>query len=142
MDRRPRSGIIGLDGVPFSLLGALSGGGVMSFVDELRGQGVFTEMRSSLPVNSAVSWGSMVTGVNLGVHGVYGFTGFLPGTYALSFHSSGKLDVCACGLTNDIHDDLNNFGQVIECSRQPELGMFEPSLSVERCSEWRRMSSK
>lgn len=57
----------------------------MSFVDELGGQGVFIEMRSSLPVNSAVSWGSMVTGVNLGVYGVYGFTGFLSGTYAWVF---------------------------------------------------------
>ena len=83
--------IIGLDGVPFSLLKDLSNRGVMPFFRQLTKDSHFTKMASSLPPNSAVSWSSMITGCNPGQHGVYGFMEFITKSYVNSFHSSMKL---------------------------------------------------
>jgi len=51
----------------------------------LRKDGVFKKMASSLPEISSVSWSSIITGKNPGKHGIYGFTDILPGTYTMSF---------------------------------------------------------
>lgn len=83
--------IIGLDGVPISLLQDLAQREVMPTVKDLLTRGTLSPMKSSLPANSASSWNSMITGTNPGTHGVYGFTDFIPGTYTMSFHSSLKL---------------------------------------------------
>ena len=83
--------IIGLDGVPYSLLNDLSNQGVMPFFHQLTKDSHFTEMSSSLPPNSAVSWSSMITGCNPGEHGVYGFMELMKKSYVNSFHSSKKL---------------------------------------------------
>jgi len=83
--------IIGLDGVPYSLLKDLSNQGVMPFFHQLTRDSHFTEMSSSLPPNSAVSWSSMITGCNPGEHGVYGFMELMNRSYVNSFHSSKKL---------------------------------------------------
>ncbi len=88
---KPKAAIIGLDGVPIHLLEDLAQRDVMPHMKELIKQGNLMKMRSSLPANSAASWSSMITGTNPGIHGVYGFTDFIPGTYTVSFHSSRKL---------------------------------------------------
>ncbi len=87
----PEAAIIGLDGVPIHLLGELAQRGVMPHTKALIEQGCLAKMRSSLPANSAASWSSMITGVDPGTHGVYGFTDFIPGTYTVCYHSSSKL---------------------------------------------------
>ncbi len=86
-----KSAIIGLDGVPIKLLQTLADNDTMPHMKQLIQQGTLTQMRSSLPPNSAASWNSMITGTNPGTHGVYGFTDFIPGTYTQSFHNSHKL---------------------------------------------------
>ncbi|MCD6479896.1 alkaline phosphatase family protein [Candidatus Bathyarchaeota archaeon] len=83
-----RGAIIGLDGVPYGLVEDLAHRGVMPNFRELLDEGVLKPMRSSIPAVSAVSWSSMMTGANPGVHGVYGYTEFLPGTYVVAYHSS------------------------------------------------------
>ncbi len=86
-----KAAIIGLDGVPIHLLEDLVQRGVMPHMKGLVKEGRLVKMRSSLPANSAASWSSMITGTNPGTHGVYGFTGFIPGTYTVSYHSSHRL---------------------------------------------------
>ena len=86
-----KKAIIGLDGVPITLLQDLAYRGIMPHMNQLIQQGTLIKMRSSLPPNSATSWNSMITGKNPGTHGVYGFTDFIPGTYTQSFYNSYKL---------------------------------------------------
>lgn len=45
----------------------------------------------------------------------------------------GHVNFRGCGQSKEELDD----GQiVIECSRRPDLGMFEPSITFKECSEW------
>ncbi|MBU7044521.1 MAG: alkaline phosphatase family protein [Theionarchaea archaeon] len=83
--------IIGIDGVPFALMEKFSRDGTMPYFGELRDQGIFRKMHSSIPEISSVSWSSIITGKNPGEHGIYGFTEIIPGTYTLSFPHFGKL---------------------------------------------------
>ncbi len=83
--------VIGLDGVPFSMLRDLADRGVMPAAASLLGQGHLHRMRASLPEISAVSWTDFMTGTNAGEHGVFGFTDFKPGSYEVRFPNS--LDV-------------------------------------------------
>lgn len=83
--------IIGLDGVPYSLLKRLTERDVMPNLKDLMSDGVFTQMQSSIPCVSSVSWSSIITGRNPGEHGVYGFTDIIPGTYSIGYHSIRKL---------------------------------------------------
>ena len=87
----PKAAIIGLDGVPIHLLEDLAQQDVMPHMKQLIKQGCLVKMRSSLPANSAASWSSMITGTGPGIHGVYGFSDFIPGTYTVCYHSSRKL---------------------------------------------------
>ncbi len=77
--------IIGIDGVPFSLMDDLSKRDIMKNFNILKKEGVFAKMKSSIPHISSVSWSSIITGKNPGEHGIFGFTEIMPGTYSLSF---------------------------------------------------------
>jgi len=83
--------IIGLDGVPYGLLKELADHNIMPNFKDLRKEGIFKIMKSTIPEVSAVSWSSIITGKNPGEHGVFGFTDILDGSYILSFHNSLKL---------------------------------------------------
>lgn len=50
----------------------------------------------------------------------------------------GNVDFRACGQSQDeIKAKLGDEGQImIECTRRPDLGYFEPSITFEQCSEW------
>ena len=92
--RKPQANkacVIGLDGVPFSMLRDLAERGVMPATAQLIAQGHLHRMRASLPEISAVSWTDFMTGTNSGEHGVFGFTDFKPGSYDVRFPNS--LDV-------------------------------------------------
>ncbi len=82
---RPRRKVcvVGLDGVPHSMLLNLAKSGVMSTVSRLLDAGHLHRMKASLPEISAVSWTNFMTGSNPGTHGIFGFTDFKPGTYDL-----------------------------------------------------------
>ncbi|HEK86066.1 MAG: alkaline phosphatase family protein [Candidatus Saccharicenans sp.] len=75
--------IVGLDGVPYSMLLDLAKTGVMSTVARLIDSGHLHQMKASLPEISAVSWTNFMTGTNPGTHGIFGFTDFKGGSYDL-----------------------------------------------------------
>jgi predicted AlkP superfamily phosphohydrolase/phosphomutase len=82
---KKRTVIIGIDGVPYRLMEDLSDRGVMPNFKDLRKNGTFRKMQSSIPELSSVSWSSIITGNNPGTHGIFGFTDFVEGTYSLRF---------------------------------------------------------
>ena len=77
--------VVGLDGVPHSLLTRLAAEGTMPAVAELIEAGTLHQMRVSIPEISAVSWTSFATGSNPGVHGIFGFVELKPDSYEQRF---------------------------------------------------------
>jgi len=81
--------IVGIDGVPCSLLSAYIEKDIMPNLKKILNQGSrLYQMNASIPDISSVSWTSFNTGVNPGEHGIYGFTDLKPDTYSLSFPNS------------------------------------------------------
>jgi predicted AlkP superfamily phosphohydrolase/phosphomutase len=81
--------IIGLDGVPFSLLRTYLKNDIMPNLKKILSQGFrLHQMNASIPDISSVSWTSFNTGVNPGEHGIFGFTDLKPDTYSLTFPNS------------------------------------------------------
>ncbi|MBI4964331.1 MAG: alkaline phosphatase family protein [Desulfomonile tiedjei] len=66
--------VLGLDGVPYSLLTELFRNGVMPNLAAMAGEGAFARMDTTLPAVSSVAWASFMTGKNPGRHGIFGFT--------------------------------------------------------------------
>ncbi|HUS80181.1 MAG TPA: alkaline phosphatase family protein [Armatimonadota bacterium] len=83
-----RALVIGLDGVPHSLLSRLIADGDMPNLATIAGSGELRQATSTYPAVSCAAWTSFVTGVNPGAHGVFGFTDIRPGTYEL--HITGS----------------------------------------------------
>lgn len=79
--------MVGLDGVPYTLLKRLTDDGTMPQMAEMLRSGRLTKMRVTLPEISAVSWPSYMTGVNPGGHSIFGFTDLKPQSYSLRFPS-------------------------------------------------------
>jgi len=78
--------IIGIDGVPYSLLNTFIQNGVMPNLKQILNRGFrLHSMNASIPDISSVSWTSFTTGVNPGEHGIYGFTDLKPNSYSLYF---------------------------------------------------------
>jgi predicted AlkP superfamily phosphohydrolase/phosphomutase len=83
--KKNRVCVIGLDGVPHSLLQDLTAKGIMPRFKELISAGNLHRMKASLPEISSVSWTDFMTGTNSGSHGIFGFTDLKSGTYDLRF---------------------------------------------------------
>ncbi len=83
--------VVGLDGVPHSLVEKLAADGVAPRLAELGRTSPFARMTVTLPEISAVSWPSFATGLDPGGHGVFGFTELKPGTYDVRFTSSADV---------------------------------------------------
>lgn len=77
--------VIGLDGVPFTMLQELGRTGVMPWTGRLIASGSLQRMKASLPEISSVSWSDFMTGTDAGEHGIFGFTDFKPGSYEIRF---------------------------------------------------------
>lgn len=78
--------IIGIDGVPYSLLNTYANQDVMPNLKKILTQGFrLHQMNASVPDISSVSWTSFNTGVNPGEHGIYGFTDLEPDSYSFRF---------------------------------------------------------
>jgi len=82
-----RACVVGLDGVPCSMIRRFVADGVMPRLGEIAAAGALRDMTVSLPEISSVSWSTFMTGRNPGEHGIYGFTDLHPGTYMQSFPS-------------------------------------------------------
>jgi predicted AlkP superfamily phosphohydrolase/phosphomutase len=80
-----RACVIGLDGVPCSMILRFIEAGVMPRLGAIAAAGAVRDMTVSLPEISSVSWSTFMTGRNPGEHGIFGFTDLHPGTYTQSF---------------------------------------------------------
>jgi predicted AlkP superfamily phosphohydrolase/phosphomutase len=87
--------VIGIDGVPYTFLQDLSQNGTMPNFKKLADEGIFTQMDSSIPEISSVAWSSIITGVNPGIHGIFGFTDLAPDSYRMTFPNYSSLQVPA-----------------------------------------------
>ena len=65
--------IIGLDGVPFDLLDQLAREGKVPNIGRAVRKGAFGVLRSTIPPLSPLAWTSIMTGLNPGKHGIFGF---------------------------------------------------------------------
>jgi predicted AlkP superfamily phosphohydrolase/phosphomutase len=83
--KKKRVCVLGLDGVPYSLLLDLAGRDIMPTVKNLIHSGHLHKMKASLPEISAVSWTDFMTGSNSGTHGIFGFTDLKPNSYDMRF---------------------------------------------------------
>jgi predicted AlkP superfamily phosphohydrolase/phosphomutase len=80
---RSKTLVVGLDGVPFSLLERLRDKGRIPNMGALFENGRLGRMAVSVPEISSVSWSSFMTGTQAGTHGIFGFMDLEPGTYRM-----------------------------------------------------------
>lgn len=83
--------IIGLDGVPYTLLAHYMSKGLMPRLSELCKSGRLLKMRSSLPEISSVAWSNFITGKGPGCHGIFGFMEIHRQTYGYTFPNFNSL---------------------------------------------------
>jgi predicted AlkP superfamily phosphohydrolase/phosphomutase len=79
--------VVGLDGVPHTLVKRFTEDGTMPELADIVRAGGLNQMRVTLPEISAVSWPSFMTGKNPGHHSIFGFTDLKPQSYTLRFPS-------------------------------------------------------
>jgi predicted AlkP superfamily phosphohydrolase/phosphomutase len=84
--------VIGLDGVPFSLLERLSAEGKLPNWARLLESGSFKRMNSMHPCVSSVAWATYMTGKNPGKHNIYGFVDRFPGSMDVFIPTSRDMD--------------------------------------------------
>jgi predicted AlkP superfamily phosphohydrolase/phosphomutase len=82
---RPRVVVLGLDGVPYTLLNDLKNTGRIPNMTSIFEKGYFGQMSVCIPEISSVSWSSFMTGNQSGEHGIFGFMDLEPGTYKMYF---------------------------------------------------------
>jgi predicted AlkP superfamily phosphohydrolase/phosphomutase len=91
MKNNPRTVMVGLDGVPHSLLSDLQKEGYVPNMSTIFQKGHLGRMDVCIPEISSVSWTSFMTGKQSGEHGIYGFMDIEPGTYSLFFPNYAHL---------------------------------------------------
>jgi len=123
-DNRSRVCVIGLDGVPHTLLLELARTGVMPFMSQLIGSGHLHRLKASLPEISAVSWTDFMTGRDSGTHGIFGFTDFKAGSYTLRFPNFRDLQ------TETFWDLLGRMGKSCIIINQPSTYPVRPINGV------------
>lgn len=79
--------MVGIDGLPYTLLTRFCEDGITPRIGELAKTGQLKRMTVTLPEISAVSWPSFMTGKNPGTHGIFGFTDLKSGTYETIYPS-------------------------------------------------------
>lgn len=101
--------IIGLDGVPYSLIQKYTSNGLMPNLGKLIAESQFVKMQSSIPSVSSVAWSSIFTGKNPGEHGIFGFTELDPITFKYQFPNF--CDVKAAPFWNEKKSAIINVPQ-------------------------------
>ena len=85
--KKKRICVVGLDGVPYSLLRRFTRDGTTPALAEIINKGTLSKMSVTLPEISSVSWSSFMTGANPGTHGIFGFIDIKENSYKMSFPS-------------------------------------------------------
>lgn len=88
---RTRAAVIGLDGATMRLLSPLVARGLLPNLGRLLADGVYAPLVSTIPPFTGPAWTSIVTGVNPGRHGVYGFGVMDAETGQLSLVQTGHI---------------------------------------------------
>ncbi|MDD8012496.1 MAG: alkaline phosphatase family protein [Acidobacteriota bacterium] len=83
--------ILGLDGMDPGIVNRLMARGELPNMQRLGQRGVFTMMRSTIPPQSPVAWGSFISGADPGVFGIFDFLHRDPATYFPMFSQSETL---------------------------------------------------
>ncbi|MBU4404898.1 MAG: alkaline phosphatase family protein [Candidatus Aminicenantes bacterium] len=83
--------VLGFDGMDPGIVKRLMGQGQLPNMQRLSGQGVFTMMRSSIPPQSPVAWGSFISGADPGVFGIFDFLHRNPENYTPMFSQTDTL---------------------------------------------------
>src|SRR5436190_21333015 len=83
--------VLGIDGVPHSLLTTLSASGKLPYLSKLFAAGTLRPMLSVLPPISSVAWASFMTGTNPGRHNIYGFIDRVPSEWETYIPSSQNM---------------------------------------------------
>lgn len=93
--RNKRFLVIGLDGIPYTMVQKLCEKGVMPNIAKAakKGDDFFKQMDVSIPEISSVSWVSFMTGTNSARHGIYGFTDLKPDSYDIYFPNFSTIKV-------------------------------------------------
>jgi len=82
---KSRTVVVGLDGVPYTLLKHLINRGRIPNMASIFDNGYFGQMSVCIPEISSVSWSSFMTGTQSGEHGIFGFMDLQPNTYKMYF---------------------------------------------------------
>ena len=82
---KPKSVIVGLDGVPYTLLKDFRNRGRIPNMSTIFEKGYFGQMSVCIPEISSVSWSSFMTGMQSGDHGIFGFMDLEEDTYKMYF---------------------------------------------------------
>lgn len=90
-DRKEKVVVLGIDGVPCSLLRRFIEEGIMPNLKGIVNKGTLSDMTASIPEVSSTSWSTFMTGVNPGRHGIYGFMELQKGSYKWKFPDSGDI---------------------------------------------------
>ncbi|MBI5492862.1 MAG: alkaline phosphatase family protein [Deltaproteobacteria bacterium] len=107
MDASKKTLVIGLDGVPCTLLNDYLEKGILPNLKEILSQGYsLRQMDASIPDVSSTSWTSFMTGVNPGEHGIFGFMELRPNTYKMAFPNLN--DVQAPPVWDILGNTVNN----------------------------------
>ncbi|MBI5195611.1 MAG: alkaline phosphatase family protein [Nitrospirae bacterium] len=83
--------VLGIDGVPYSLLVRFMNEGIMPNLSAIVKKGTLTYMTASIPEVSSTSWSTFMTGVNPGKHGIYGFMEVQKDSYKWRFPNSSDI---------------------------------------------------
>ena len=83
--------VIGIDGATFDVIKPLISEGRLPTLSKLMDEGVYGDLRSTIPHSSIPAWPSFLTGVNPGKHGVFDFLKRTPGEYIGSLTNSNDL---------------------------------------------------
>ncbi len=89
--KKTKGMVVGLDGVPYTLLKSMMSKGLLPNMAQITAHGNFRRMEVTVPEISAVSWPSFMTGVDPGAHGIFGFTELIPDSYKMFFPSFGDI---------------------------------------------------
>ncbi len=90
-NKNKKTVILGIDGVPCSLIRDFTKKGIMPNLASLLTEGTLREMDASIPEVSSTSWTTFMTGVNPGKHNIYGFMDLKQNSYSYHFPSSGDI---------------------------------------------------
>src|SRR5512147_939787 len=78
---RPRTIILGFDGVDPDLVNEYIAQGQLPHLQQLARTGTYSPLGTTIPAESPVSWSTFATGQNPGVHGIFDFLHRKSGTY-------------------------------------------------------------